>query len=293
VPACLNAVLVLIEEGGLWMPFGEQRGFAHHLQCSALIGNPNEIGGYLGAATLGCVAAIASRRWSPRYAIVALLLASALIASQSLTAVTAFAAAGLAMLAMASWRRALAAAMAAIVIAALLIAFVAPLRKRAGNIVRWTRMGEYNALATERFTPFLAAWAMFEQHPLLGVGPGAFSWQYYDFKIAVEQRHPSLRRAYNRGVNFGEVHNDHLQVLAEGGVVGYAAFGMLLAALGALSFVARGDADDSRQRFVRQLALPLAVFWLVLSVAQFPLETTVVRSLLVHLAALCAGWRNR
>jgi hypothetical protein len=36
----------------------------------------------------------------------------------------------------------------------------------------------------------------------------------------------------------------------------------------------------------------LAVFLVVLSFAQFPMETTVIRALVVHLAALCVGWRH-
>ena len=128
---------------------------------------------------------------------------------------------------------------------------------------------------------------MFTDHPLTGVGPGAFAWHYYDYKIRAEQRVPSLRLAYHRGSNAGEAHNDHLQVLAEGGVLGYAAFAAVMIALGSLSFRAPKTAT-----FARRLALPLAIYWVVLSLAQFPLETTVVRSLLVHLAALCVAWRE-
>jgi O-antigen ligase len=124
------------------------------------------------------------------------------------------------------------------------------------------------------------------------VGPGAFPWQYYDHKILAERRYPSLRRVYNRGVNYGEVHNDHLQVLAEGGIIGYAGFVALVASLACVSFAIPADAPDERRRFARRLGLPLAVFWAVLSLAQFPLETTVVQSLLVYLAALCVGWRS-
>jgi O-antigen ligase len=150
-------------------------------------------------------------------------------------------------------------------------------------MIHWVRHGEYNALATERFTAFTAAWSMFLDHPITGVGPGAFSWQYYDYKIRAEQRYPSLRNAYTRGTNYGEVHNDHLQALAEGGVVGYAGFVAMAGALGVLSFTIPARAPDWRLRFAHHLALPLAVFWIVLSLAQFPM---------VHLAALCVGWRR-
>ena len=290
--ALLNALLVVLEETRLWMPFGEQPGIKHHLQCTALIGSPNEIGGYLGAATLACLALALAGGVRTFARIAAVLLLTGLIASQSLTAVVAFSAAGLAAIALVSWRKALAAAAIGVTIAVLVIVAIAPLRTRARNVIRWARAGEYNALSTERLTAFASAWSMFRARPLTGVGPAVFSWRYYDEKIAAEERYPSLRRAYNRGVNYGETHNDHLQLLAEGGVLAYAAFGSLIVALAAFSFAVPRDAIDPRMRFVRALALPLAVFWIVLSIAQFPLETTVVRALLVHLAALCAAWRR-
>jgi O-antigen ligase len=294
--AAMNALLVIIEETNLWMPFGEHPGVPHHVQCTALIGNPNEIGGYLGAATLAILAVIAARdaeeRWNVLHVTVAAVLIVALVACQTLTAIIAFSVAAFVMVAMSSWKKAIRAAAVAVIAGILLVALVAPLRTRTNSIIYWVRHGEYNAIATERFTAFTAAWLMFTDHPITGVGPGAFSWQYFDYKIRAEQINPSLREAYTRGTNFGEVHNDHLQALAEGGVIGYAGFLALAVALGLLSFAIPARGVERRQRFAHELALPLAVFWIVLSIAQFPMETTVIRGLVVHLAALCVGWRR-
>ncbi|HXH39714.1 MAG TPA: O-antigen ligase family protein [Thermoanaerobaculia bacterium] len=294
--AVTNALLVIVEEANLWMPFGVQAGVPHHLQCDALIGNPNEVGSYLGAAALAAVAAIAARdakeRWKPGYVIAAAVLVIALVACQTLTAIIAFAMAAFFILVISSWRRALRVALITAATGLLLVILIAPFRHRATNVITWVRTGDYNAIFTDRFTPFVAAWSMFGAHPITGVGPGAFAWQYYDYKIRAEQQYPSLRHAYNRGTNFGEVHNDHLQALAEGGIIGYGVFVSLAIALGYLSFATPASAAGWRQRFAHHLALPLAIFWIVLSVAQFPMETTVVRALVVHLAALCVGWRN-
>jgi O-antigen ligase len=290
-----NAILVIAEETNLWMPFGVQNGVGHHLQCTALVGNPNEVGSYLGAAALACLAAMPRREagWAfPRNAVVAVLLVAGLIASQTLTAIVAFVAAGFTMMAMSSWKKAIGIAAVAAVTAAMVIVLIAPFRERAGNVARWMREGAYNTLFTERFTSFAAAWSMFTDHPLTGVGPGVFAWQYYDYKIRAEQRFPLLRHVYSRGTNYGEVHNDHLQVLAEEGIAGYCGFAALLGALAWISFTGPAGATDRYERFARSLALPLCVFWVVLSIAQFPLETTVVRSLLIHLAAVCVGWRK-
>jgi len=294
--AVVNALLAIIEESNLWMPFGVHKEMPHHLQCDALVGNPNEVGGYLGAAALGSLAFLWARRGegrTPRWAVLAaLVLVPALLASRTLTAMIAFAAAMLGMFALTSWKKALRAAAAVAVVGVIAAFLVAPFRERATNVMRWVRTGEYNSIVTDRLTPFVAAGAMFVDHPLIGVGPGAFAWQYYDYKIRAEQRYPRLRLAYNRGINFGEVPNDHLQVLAEGGILGYFAFASLLGALASISFTKPAYPTDARQRFARRLALPLVVFWIVLSFAQFPLETTVVRGLLVHMAALCVGWRE-
>src|SRR5207244_7428401 len=65
VAAAANALLVIIEETGLWMPLGVESGIQHHLQCTALVGNPNEVGSYLGAAALVGVALLAERRAWP------------------------------------------------------------------------------------------------------------------------------------------------------------------------------------------------------------------------------------
>lgn len=290
--AVINAILVMLEELNLWMPFGEQSNIPHHVQCNALIGNPNELGGYLGIAALAAIAIVVARGRETRSITVASILAVALLFSQTLTAIIAFAAAIFCLMALSSWRNALRAAAVVAAAAVLLIALVAPFRVRATYTMYWIRTGKYNAIATERFTPFVAAWTMFTEHPLTGAGPGAFAWQYFDHKLAAEVRYPALRETFNRGVNYGEVHNDHLQTLAEGGVIGYASFLGLLAAFGFLSFTIPRDASDPRLRFARQLAMPLAIFCVVFSLAQFPLETTAVRSLLVHFAALCIGWRR-
>lgn len=291
--AVINATLVVLEETGAWMPFGEQPGIAHHLQCTALVGNPNEVGSYLGAAALLAVAVLAGAR-ERRVTLLstAMILGTGLLAARTLTAFIAFGAAAFAMLALTSWRSALRVAIAGVVAALIVMTVMPPFRERATHMAHALRNGDYNAVVTDRLTPFVAAWSMFVDHPITGTGPGTFAWQYFDYKLLAESRFPLLRRAYNRGVNYGEVHDDHLQVLAEGGLAGYTAFAALLILLARVSLAIPRDVADDRRRFARFAALPLAVFWVVLSLAQFPLETTVVRSLLVHIAALAVAWRS-
>jgi O-antigen ligase len=287
--ACVNAIIDILEELNLWMPFSPKPGLSRHLQSNAFIGNPNEVGSYLAVAALGCLAAaIADRARRTWFGIAAVVLSAGVVASQTLTALLALIAGAFVLFALISWKHALAVAVTAL----LVVAGVAPLRDRAVNMTDWLRSGEYNLLFTDRVAPSVSALLMTADHPLTGVGPGAFSWNYFAYKVRAEQRFPLLREAWSREVNFGEVHSDHLQVLAEGGVPGYVMFVALAAMLGAISLRGVRVADATPQRFALILALPLAVLWLVLSIAQFPLETTAVRMLIVHFAALCAAWRS-
>jgi O-antigen ligase len=287
-----NAVIDILQETNIWMPFGTLPDVRHHYQCTAFIGNPNEVGSYLAVASLGCIAAaIADRARRPWFAGAAVLLVAGVVASQTLTALASLIAGVFVLFALVSWKHALRVAVIAAITATIVVASIAPLRQRASNMAQWLRHGDYNSLLTDRLTPFAAASLMASDHPLLGVGPGAFGWNYFSYKVRAEQRYPTLRRAWSREVNFGEVHNDHLQVVAEAGAPGYVLFVVMLGTLVSISLRrVAGDALPAR-RFAVLLALPLAVLWLTLSLAQFPLETTAVRMLLVHFAALCAAWR--
>jgi hypothetical protein len=290
--AGINAIVDILQELNIWMPFGTRPDVRHHHLCTAFIGNPNEVGSYLAVAALTCMAAAiadqARRGW---FAAGAVLLTAGVIASQTLTAFAALVAGTFALFALLSWKHAFRVAAVAVIVAIVLAVTVQPLRLRAHQLNRNLRAGQYNAFFTDRLTPFTAASLMAADRPLTGVGPGAFAWNYYDYKQRAEALHPELRNAWSRGINFGEVHNDHLQVLAEGGALGYALFLAAIAALGAVSL--RRVASDSSppRRFAFYLALPLAVLWIVISLAQFPLESTAVRMLIVHFAALCAAWR--
>jgi len=92
-------------------------------------------------------------------------------------------------------------------------------------------------------------------------------------------------------VNFGETHNDHLQTLAVAGFPGYVLF---LAAAALLAWTTirnrhRKPADE-KEAFARLLALPLALAFLTVTLALFPLELASAMSVLLHLCAICRVW---
>jgi hypothetical protein len=85
--ALVNSIFDIVEELNIWMPFPQNPDLPHHLQCNALIGNPNEVGSYLAVATLAALAgAIADVARRKSFVLAALLLGAGVIASQTLTA---------------------------------------------------------------------------------------------------------------------------------------------------------------------------------------------------------------
>jgi O-antigen ligase len=292
IPAIANAVLGALQEFDVWNPFLAPWGVTHHQRSTALIGNPNDAGGYLAAVTLAALAAaVATRQYRKLFVIAAVVLSLGLLVNQTLTAIVAFAAAALLLAAMRSRLGALSGALLLLIVILIATAVIPPLRQRVTNMRGWLERGDYNALLTNRVTPFVAAAMMARDHPLVGVGPGCFAWQYFPYKLEAERRFPSLRTAFNRNKNFGEVHNDHLQVAAETGVPGYLLLLASIVTLASMSIARRTGSDErDRLEFTRILAIPLAFEFLVLALAQFPLELTAVSSQFVFLAALCAAW---
>src|SRR6266550_2072951 len=83
--ACVNAVIVALQEFGIWNPFKFGELVERHSRSSAFIGNPNDVGAYLvGPAVAVMVAAVIARgyrRWV--YVGAGLILAVGLIATQT------------------------------------------------------------------------------------------------------------------------------------------------------------------------------------------------------------------
>lgn len=105
-----------------------------------------------------------------------------------------------------------------IVIAVLLVSVwigYEPLVKRFGTIQQGA--GEYSVVTRVEF--WRASWRMFLDHPLTGVGLGAFPAVY-----------PSYGSSSSRHERLEQAHNDYLQLLTDAGIVG-GAIGLLFLAL--------------------------------------------------------------
>ena len=152
------------------------------------------------------------------------------------------------------------------------------------------RARDYDALTSHRIVPFLAAIEIFRDHPLVGAGPGTFKWLYLPYRLRVEAAHPSL---YLKTIeNVGEVHSDQLQVLAEEGLMGYAAFLVAMIALGSRTLAIKKENGEQNERaqFVRLASPPLAVCFFLLAATGFPLELSAVMMPFLFFAATLFRW---
>jgi O-antigen ligase len=142
-------------------------------------------------------------------------------------------------------------------------------------------------LTSYRPPAVMVAVDMFRERPLLGVGPGNYEARYMRYKLAVDERFPQWIRPMN--ANFGEAHNDHVQLLAEAGLPGYLLYLGALASVASISF-RRRRAQSQRAEFARIFALPAVVGFSVVGLAQFPLYLTVVTSAAIFASALAHVW---
>jgi len=294
VPSVINAILVALQEYGIWQPFRFAPEAAGHVSSSALIGNPNDVGAYLAipavAAAVATGAATGARRIA--YLVVSLILGLGIIASGARGCIIAYGAALVVLLLSRSLRTAIGVTILLILVAAA-IASPATL---AGRQMRqlWTaaREHKYDVLFSERLPPFLCAIEMFRDHPIVGVGPGCFKFHYMAYRLALAKRYPE---SWTRGWpgNFGETHNDHLQLLAEAGIPAYLLFLGALVVIGRRSAILDDESERSRhvtRRFARSLAMPLVVATFLLTMTQFPLQLAAPRLMFLYFGALCMAW---
>lgn len=299
VPAAvLNAIVYLLQETEIWRPF-EVSSSDKHLTRTALIGNPNDVGSYLVAPALVATAlALTRRREWVLWGSAAAMITVATFATETVGAIGALIVGLLVIfpLALRSWRLIVVAVLAVAGMLAAGFLLYPPLRARA-VLMRTALAGrDYDTLLAARSIPFMTAAAMVHDHPLTGVGPGGFAYEFFDYKLRAQAQHRWLFRAGASEYNFGEVHNDHLQVAAETGLPGYALLltATILVSLGSWRrrTTSYTEGDDGRGEYVRILATPLAVSFLVLALVQFPLELVAPASSYLFAASTVIAWRE-
>ena len=287
IPAAINAGIALLQSTGIWYPWAVDPRIPLRMRATGFIGNPNELGTYLVVPAIAAIAAAVVWRQQKWLYAVAVLLLVGVASAQSVTPVLA-AAAGLFAMTIAGGTKFLRVAALVAALALVLAAAAHPgSRQRFALLFSHVSAGSLPEITSFRVLPAAAALEMFRERPLVGVGPGSFSATYMTEKLKAEEAHPQWIRP--RNAMFAQVHNDHLQVLAETGLPGFLLLLGALVLLAAISFRAPATPDE-RVRFARLFAFPAALTFAVLALAQFPMQLTAPMVASVYLAALCFTW---
>lgn len=285
VPAVVNSLLVMAQRFAGWNPLVPEEIRGRRESVSALIGNPNDVGTVLvPALVVACCWGFACGR--PRLRVATWMAAATILAGILLTETrTAIAAAFVALAAVVvlQWRMRGAFVVGVVgVIALVAVARDLPLVRRFSARVDSATIA---SVSSGRMIPFAAAVRMIRDSPLTGIGPGCFKLLYEDY---ADDLYVDMRQYVIAGprLNFGEAHNDHLQVAAETGLPGYALFLAALYLTARESWRWREPRKDERSHFVHLCALPSAMALAMLAMFQFPLELAASLVAFVFCAAI-------
>ncbi len=290
-PAVINAAVYILQELELWTPFDTSMAPEKHLTRTALMGNPNYVGSYLVApAVVALALALTQRRGRVAWAAAAAFLTIATFMTHTVGAILPLIVAFPVMVALhlRSVRMIVIGAVAALIAAAAAFVAYPPLHHRVDVMRDALKQRDFEKLSAARAMPFLSAAEMVRDHPLTGVGPGGFAYNYFDYKLRIQERHRSMFGFSGAAPeNFGEVHNDHLQIASETGLPGYALFVAALVLLASASWQ-----KTATPALTRVLALPLAVSFAVLALSQFPLELVAATHAYLWAAAAVVAQRT-
>lgn len=279
-PAVILGAIGILQFHGVWQPldlFGLAPG--SRLTVTSYAGNPGDLGAYLVLPAL--IAQALLRRflleaegWKrPAVWGTALALAVcvyALLVTQTLAAVAALLAGSLLLWASLLPRRRTVLGLAGTVLAAaLLVAVVPPLRERVVEKGKQALQGDLNYVLTGRLDGWNAAGWMLKEHPLTGVGHGAFRPEFAPAKLALLDRGVAFFPNQTQVV-FANAHNEYLEVAAEWGVPGLLVLGWCFWVL--FAALLRRDRPPER----RALAWGGVAALAVLSLVHFPFRLALV-----------------
>jgi O-antigen ligase len=289
-PAILNAIITVVQALHLWTPIPLERMPKGRLAAMGLLGNPDYVGAYLMVPAIAAIAAsIAFKEHRRIFLVIAATLVTGIFFTQSVTAVGAFMVAVMSLAIVVPSKRVRIAAAAIVLLVISAVFAYGPTRTRLLHMREFLRSGQLMEFSSYRPPAVMVALDMFRERPLLGVGPGNYEARYMAYKLRVDERFPQWIRPMN--ANFGEAHNDHVQLLAEAGLPGYLLY------LGALGYIAsisfrRRDSQSQRAKFARVFAFPAVVGFAVVGLAQFPLYLTVVTSAALFACTLAHVWSH-
>jgi len=289
-PAVITAMIAIAQRTAIWNPFAMDEKEDPMRRAIALLGNPNDVGMFLVAPALAATAlATAVSKHRLGAAVIAALLTCGLLASETLGAIAALSAGLLTLFLAIRPRIAVIVALAMLVLGSTALRISPEQWQKTRSKFSAATRGDLDLLVSGRLLAFRAAWQMFLKHPISGVGPGCFAYHYFDTKVALNRMGYGIQRNF-LDPNFGEVHNEHLQILAEAGLPAYAIFIAALIVLARPSFRNDTAKADERFSFARRLAMPLAVALFVLALSSFPLRLAASTANILFICAATLAW---
>jgi len=132
---------------------------------------------------------------------------------------------------------------------------------------------------SERLLMWQSAWQMFKDHPILGIGYGQYIQAYQTQYISPLAKEKTLQHA----------HNNFMQILAECGLVGFAAFILLL---GYFSYFAL-KGWTAEKNFACLLFLCILWGMMLHGFTEYNFETSVTSKVLWYSLGLCLAFRKK
>jgi len=133
----------------------------------------------------------------------------------------------------------------------------------AGESNVFARLSASKEIATRLFY-WNVALIQWEDHPWLGAGLGAFNQQFWNTITTMSATGPAGEWHFAltqlvRGVAPGDLHNDHLQILVEQGILGYALWAAMWMLIIARTFTMRAPFAPRQLIIQKTMALALVV----------------------------------
>jgi O-antigen ligase len=277
LPAVVLAGFGLLQFLELFQPFRfADTGEGSRVAITSLAGSAGDLAAFL---VLPCLLSQlelwSSRRWSRLgWSVVLLLCLWCLAATQTVAPLVALLVGSSVMWGLLLERRRLVAAATAMALVLLsTVGAVAPLRERLGEKWEQLRAGELDAALSGRLDGWRAAIWMLEEHPLAGVGHGAYRAEFAAAKLALIDDGVELYRGH-RHAAFGNAHNEYLEAGAEWGIPGLAAlaWAFWVSLRFSIRRSRRADRGATRERLKRSFGWAALAALGFLAVAYFPMR---------------------
>ncbi|MEM8931055.1 MAG: O-antigen ligase family protein [Acidobacteriota bacterium] len=281
VPATLLAGLVILQFHGLFAPFAFEEDVSSRIGLTSFAGGAYDLAGYLVLPFLVLQARwpTAGRRERWALGIGLVLIAYAFAVTRTLTAVLAVSAGALWLLARQLPPRRRPIVAGGLVVALVMVSLATPIGTRASKKVsRLVESGDWNRFLTGRLDSWRAAAWMWREHPIVGVGQGAYRAEFGQARLDLQDRRVEFYRNH-RLPFFTHAHNEPLQVAAEGGLLGLGALVwaivLVVRGLRRRSSLDSNDDEEAEPSPMRELWWPAMAALGILAITYFPFHVAL------------------